>query len=471
MRGIAERKSSAPPATPAVLYVQAAGQPRPGLAERLAPISTGGAPALIATDIGDALRLLVTHRAVCLIVDLASDRVAATSIRLLRARHPRLPIVGILDAAGSVVAAEALQSGVTDLVVWPFDATDLATAIANARDRASAPGGAAAADVGWATCAVSPVMRPILDLVRHAAESRAGIAVSGEAGSGRQWLARAVHAVAEGRPDTWVTVDCAHETPAGLERHLFGVVTDRQDAAAGTAPEPLSADSAVARASGGTLFLSGLVDAPARVQIRLARILRDREGLADRGKVVDLDVRLIASFEGPVDDAVADGRLRRELADRLAIRIEVPPLRRRREDIPLLAVQLVQEAAARHGGGPRSLSRAALTLLAALAWPGNARELATLAGSLVRDTRRPIIQLEDVLEHARLDGVSTRDDAGLTLREARMRFERECITAMLLRHHGRVGEAARALGIQRTNLYRKVRQLKVDRSLLSARRP
>ena len=80
------------------------------------------------------------------------------------------------------------------------------------------------------------------------------------------------------------------------------------------------------------------------------------------------------------------------------------------------------------------------------------------------------MQLEDVLAHVRLDGDAPRIDTGLTLREARRRFERECITAMLIRHHGRVGEAAKALGIQRTNLYRKVRQLKVDKALLSARR-
>ena len=81
-----------------------------------------------------------------------------------------------------------------------------------------------------------------------------------------------------------------------------------------------------------------------------------------------------------------------------------------------------------------------------------------------------MIQLDDVLDHARLDGMSTRIDQGLSLRDAKARFERECISAVLIRHHGRVGEAAKALGIQRTNLYRKVRQLNVPRSLLSARR-
>jgi DNA-binding NtrC family response regulator len=115
-------------------------------------------------------------------------------------------------------------------------------------------------------------------------------------------------------------------------------------------------------------------------------------------------------------------------------------------------------------------SRSALALLAALPWLGNGRELVALVDGLVRSVGRRVIQLEDVLAHAALDGFSARLDVGGSLREAKARFERECITAMLRRHHGRVGDAAKALGIQRTNLYRKVRQLNVSRALLSARR-
>ena len=119
---------------------------------------------------------------------------------------------------------------------------------------------------------------------------------------------------------------------------------------------------------------------------------------------------------------------------------------------------------------PKTFSRSALSLLTALPWHGNARELQQLIGTLVRSVRRQVIQLDDLLDQARLDGLAARVDPGLTLREAKARFERDCISAMLLRHHGRVGEAAKALGIQRTNLYRKVRQLNVSRSLLLPRK-
>jgi two-component system response regulator GlrR len=172
-----------------------------------------------------------------------------------------------------------------------------------------------------------------------------------------------------------------------------------------------------------------------------------------------------------MDAAVADGRIRRDLIDRLPPpRIDVPPLSRRREDIPLLAVHFMRQAAEDHGGPLKSFSRAALAVLTALPWHGNARELRDLVHSLARSGSRAIVQLDDVLDHVRLDGMSSRMDQGISLRDAKARFERECISAVLIRHHGRVGEAAKALGIQRTNLYRKVRQLNVARSLLSARR-
>jgi DNA-binding NtrC family response regulator len=116
------------------------------------------------------------------------------------------------------------------------------------------------------------------------------------------------------------------------------------------------------------------------------------------------------------------------------------------------------------------VSRSALALLGALPWPGNVPDLRNLLSILTQTVSRPVLQLDDVLEHAQLDGMTPAIDPGVTLRAAKARFERDCISAVLIRHHGRVGEAAKALGIQRTNLYRKVRQLNVARSLLSARK-
>src|SRR5204862_5408571 len=139
--------------------------------------------------------------------------------------------------------------------------------------------------------------------------------------------------------------------------------------------------------------------------------------------------------------------------------------------VALLAAHLLRRACEAEGTGTKRFSRAALTLFLALPWRGNATELAEVIRATVATTRQPVIQIEDVLEHVRFDaGSNLPGGPSLTLRDARARFERECISAALVRHHGRVGDAAKALGIQRTNLYRKVRQLKISKALLTHRK-
>jgi DNA-binding NtrC family response regulator len=285
-------------------------------------------------------------------------------------------------------------------------------------------------------------------------------------------VARAIHAGAfpqTGR--SFVVVDCASESVSDLEERLFGVV-DRGPGGPGAVREVrVSRQSALASAHGGTLLLRNLVEAPARVQAKLARVLRDGEAVGDRRSVIELQVRPMAVMDQTFEAALSDGRLRRDLFGRLAHdRIDVPPLRRRREDLPSLAAYFLRGEAAAQQAGAKSFSRAALRLLMALPWHGNAAELRELIATLVRSVPRQVIQIDDLLEHASLDGIAARIDTGVTLRDAKARFERECISAVLVRHHGRVAEAAKALGIQRTNLYRKVRQLNVARALLSARR-
>jgi len=173
----------------------------------------------------------------------------------------------------------------------------------------------------------------------------------------------------------------------------------------------------------------------------------------------------MVSADPGIESSVQEGRIRHDLFRRLSVlRIDVPPLRSRREDIPALANFFVREVCAAHQVPPKTLSRAALSLISALPWRGNAIELRTLVEAVVN--RLAVgrgIALEDVLAHVKLDGGSVVFANGGTLRQARARFEREYISAVLEQHQGRISEAAKALGIQRTNLYRKMRSLKVAR--------
>ena len=454
-----------------VLYVPAASRDRAVVRDRIA---RAGAAVSLAADLPDALQMLGTRRFGLVVVDLASERVALATVRLLRAQFPGVSVVGVIDPAQPLGASEAIYAGVTDLLAWPLDDRDVAAMIAAARDSSAVDPSPARSDITDRLFEHAPAMRPVVEAMKAAASRRSTVLIVGERGSGRGLVARTVHERDHdvvSRP--LVVVDCAQGGPHELERRLFGAADRFADDAGGQSPERAARGSAIVAAQGGSLFLTNVMEAPVRVQAQLARVLRDREVFSvELGETIPLDVRVMASVGSDVDAAVSDGRLRRDLKERLAqVRVELPPLRRRREDIPLLASHFLRHACEAEGAGPKRFSRAALTLLSALPWPGNASELQMVVRESVKGSRDSIIRLEDVLAHASLDqSAGPTAAAGLNLRDAREHFEREYISATLLRHRGRAGDAAKALGIQRTNLYRKVRQLKVPRALLSARK-
>jgi DNA-binding NtrC family response regulator len=461
------------PASTAVLYVPASQEHLPVVA-RLREL---GLSVVVAAHAADAVRLLDRRGFTFAFVDLTEDRSPIVAIRSIRAQRPELYLAGLMDPARPLVAAEAIRAGVVDLLTWPLDEHDVALTVANALDRSSIdlPNvNRARGAPGETLFANSASMRVMMERVRAAATEPGGVLLCGERGSGRELVARAIHARSDRAAHPFLAVDCGAGTLHELEMRLFGLVTDRRSIGPerrGT--ERVGPSGAIYQAHGGTLLLRNIVDAPTRVQTKLGRILRDREVLlSDTRVLVDLDFRPMAAVDSGLDAAIADERIRSELYDRLSqVRIEVPPFRRRREDIPLIAVSVLREVCEKRRIPVKTCSRAALVMLAALPWPGNGRELRTLLDTVVKSVPRPVVQLDDLFEHVRLDGLAARVEAGATLRDAKARFERDWISAVLMKHHGRVGEAAKALGIQRTNLYRKVRQLKVARTLLGPRRP
>ncbi len=454
-----------------VLYVPAA--------HEQGPVTTKlGQMGLDVTSAGDAaaaVRALQTRPFTLALIHLSDDRGTVAVVRAIRAQQPHLLMAGLMDPDRPLVAAEAIRAGIGELLSWPLDAHDVAALVANAHDQTAM----AFDEPGYATArgemlfANSPAMRVTMERIRMAGAERGGVLLYGERGSGRELLARAIHARSDRADHPFLVVDCGAGALHDLEVRLFGLVTDRR--AAGSerrATERIGVGGAVYQAHGGTLYLKNIVDAPTRVQVKLAKLLQDREaGLAERRATVDLDFRLIAAVDAGLDAAIADQRVRSDLYERLSqTRIDVPPFRRRREDIPLIAASTLRDLCARHGTVSKTCSRAALVMLSALPWPGNGRELRALLETLATASARPVVQLDDLFEHVRLDGLAARVEAGGTLRDAKARFERDWISAVLMKHHGRVGEAAKALGIQRTNLYRKVRQLKVARNLLGPRK-
>jgi DNA-binding NtrC family response regulator len=205
--------------------------------------------------------------------------------------------------------------------------------------------------------------------------------------------------------------------------------------------------------------LLSIEELSAGVQARLARALRDGEVRIGTGGAVPLKVRLVSIAGAALDADVLRGHFRADLRRRLGVvRMDLPPLSERREDIPEILRGLMAQPAAVQGVGARAFTDAALALIAALQWPDNVTGLARLAQALVGHGPAPV-RVEEVLACLGAPGQNAILGPHASLREARRQFEREYIAAVLRRYDGRIAPAARALGIQRTNLYRKARQL------------
>ena len=400
------------------------------------------------------------------LLDLSRGTTALQHARELRVQRASTLMFAVVDARRPELTTEAVLAGVADVFARPLGGRRVASAI----DRELAPhnGAGNGHHLHQPLYCHSEAMGEVLALVGRAAAMRAGVVIVGEDGTGRQMVARAIHAQ-QSPAEPFVVIDCATIDANDLEDALFGSVKPN-GSGAGAADsrglERVTRRCALLQAKSGVLYFQNIVEAPSRVQARLARVLRDREAaLADSGETVALDVRPMASVDPGVDRSVQEGRIRDDLYRRLSvIRIDMPSLRSRREDIPALANYFVREICASKDVAAKTLSRAALSLIGALPWRGNAIELRMLLESAISglaDGRG--IGIEDVLAQARLDGGSVVFANGGTLRQARARFEREYITAVLEQHHGRITDAAKALGIQRTNLYRKMRSLRVNR--------
>lgn len=348
------------------------------------------------------------------------------------------------------------------------DTLMLAGARAGASSAAAAQG-TSTARFAWPTTGAlelvghSPAITRVQELVRRAAPLDAGVLLTAERGTDVDSIARELHGRSRRATSPYVAVECDAADPSRLGQALFGTAPP----AAPTDLESIARDSRTAAARGGTLFLQDVTELPAAVQARLARIARDGEVLID-GEPTATEVRLIASASPSVDAEVHTNRLRSDLFRRLtAVRIDLPPLRDRQEDLPAIAARVLEEACATHGLPPRTFTQAALALVAAVTWPGNLAELHAAIQRVVAELGDHDVQVEHVLPALHLDRAPARFVPTGNLREARLRFERDYISAVLQHHEWRMADAAQTLGIQRPNLYRKARQLGIPVSRIS----
>ena len=300
----------------------------------------------------------------------------------------------------------------------------------------------------------SPAITELRRQISTAAPTNGRVLIFGENGSGKELVARAVHALSARRDRPFVEVNCAAIPDELIESELFG-------------HEKGAFTGAIARRRGkfeladaGTLFLDEIGDMSLRTQAKVLRALEEQTVERIGGhEPIRVDVRVIAASNKPLQELIAQGRFREDLFYRLnVIPIEVPPLRRRKEDIPLLVEHFFKSFSAEYGKRPKTLSGDAMVYFMAYDWPGNVRELRNMVERLVIMTAADTITPEDLpapLGPGGLVGVAA--GGPQSLREAREAFERAFILAELRTNGWNITRTAKQLGIGRVNLWRKLK--------------
>ena len=375
-------------------------------------------------------------------------------LQRLLAEHPLVPVVIMSGVASAEEAVDCVRRGAFDYLEKPLTAARLAVTVGNAARYRRVRLAALADDL---PVFASQAMRALADDARKVAATDSAVLITGESGTGKEVTARYIHGLSLRSALPLVKVDCGALPESLVESELFGHARGAFTGADADYPGKLQA------AAGGTLFLDEVAELPPAAQTRLLRFLDSGEvQRVGASAVATVDARVIAATNVDLEGAVAAGTLRRDLYFRLnVIRLRIPPLRSRREDIAPLAESFANSLAGRLGVQPRALSPGAVRRLRALPLPGNVRELKTIIERVLVLEDAPAIEAAHV-DRAAGAGVPEPDDPfarTLPLAEAKRHLERRYLQRQFELHGRSVKRTAAALGVLPNNLSRRARQL------------
>jgi DNA-binding NtrC family response regulator len=378
-------------------------------------------------------------------------------MRRILAETPGLPVV-ILTGHGTVEAAvNAMREGAWDFLTKPVNLDRLSLLVKRALDNRELVLRSRTLEADLERGRLfenmigkSPVMRKIFDTINRVAPSKASVLVTGESGVGKELVADAIHELSPRKGKPLIKVHCAALSEGVLESELFG-------------HEKGAFTGAVSRrrgrfelANGGTLFLDEIGEIDQNIQIKLLRVLQEREFERVGGEeTVETDVRIIAATNKNLKEEIEKGNFREDLYFRLnVVNINVPPLRDRKDDIPVLAAGFLREIAAENGKSIEGINEKAYSRLYAYDWPGNIRELRNCIESAVVMCRTNLITESDLPPVLQLSGDENwvRIPLDISLEEA----EKLIVRAAVSFHKGNKSKAAETLGIGRKTLHRRL---------------
>ncbi len=380
------------------------------------------------------------------------DGIAVT--QALKARHPSLQVI-VMTAFGSVeTAVEAIRHGAFDYVSKPMNLDEIKTTVRRAlaeRQMVEAPsdGGPSIVDTS-VVVGRSPAMVEVYRTLARVAASRSTVLIEGESGTGKELIAAAVHRHSDRAAGRFVAVDCGSLTDSLLESELFGYVRGAFTGAVG------DKKGLFEEANGGTIFLDEIGDIGHSMQAKLLRVLQEYEIKRVGGQEwVRVDVRVVAATNRNLEQLVAHGTFREDLFYRLkVVTITLPPLRDRREDIPLLAEYFVRRYATRSGKAIAHLSPDALELLTEHPWPGNIRELEHSIERAVALASGQVLTPDDLAPELRPSADASLFKGAPTLEEVKRRY----LAHVLQETGGNISRAAGILGVERRSLQRMLRR-------------
>ncbi|MBI5071216.1 MAG: sigma-54-dependent Fis family transcriptional regulator [Deltaproteobacteria bacterium] len=427
-----------------------------------------------ASDGEQALAVLQRSPVEVVVTDLVMPRMNGLELlQRVAVQFPDVPVI-MITAHGTVDSAvAALKAGAFDYVTKPFEQEELKKVIAKAaraheieRQNVHPSEGERPPLVGQ-----SSAMKLVYEMVAKVADSPSTVLITGESGTGKELVAREIHRGSSRRDRPLIKVNCAAIPKDLVESELFGYEKGAFTGAVGSKPGRFEL------ADGGSLFLDEIGEIPVEMQVKLLRALQESEFERVGGiKTIRVDVRLIAATNRDLKALIADGRFREDLYYRLnVVPIALPPLRERREDIPLLAAHFLEKYNARLGKRVERVEEEAIQLLMAYHWPGNIRELENLMERSVLFADGPAILATSLPDSLRergpigapiaavgsLGAITAPSGASMKeiVRQAQAELERELIARALEETGGNVTRAAKRLQISRKSLQVKMKEL------------
>jgi two-component system response regulator AtoC len=415
-------------------------------------------------DANEALEVARSEKVALVLTDLRMPRMDGLSfMQALRELDSEVPVI-VLTAYGTVeTAVRAMKLGAIDYLAKPFDVDALEALVRRALElsrhrtenrylREEVARGPHLADI----VGESPPMRDVFEAIRKVAPASSAVLITGETGTGKELVARAIHAASQRKERLFVPLNCTAIPGELLESELFGHVRGAFSGASADREGKFQA------ADGGTLFLDEIGDMEFRLQAKLLRVLQD--GVIEpigSNRAIPVDVRIVSSTNRDLEAEIEAGRFREDLYYRLNVfRIELPPLRERREDVPLLASIFLERFGRELGRGGLELSERAAEALAAHPWRGNVRELRNVmerAAVLVEGSVVDEGLLRSLALGASSDAAPASDEV-LDLSSAVADVERRMILRALAATEDNKVEAAKLLGIGERTLWTKLKK-------------